>query len=1072
MEQIFTSCDLTVKRTVVLFVVTVISYGILTKNQVYTRVRMTAINDSSLPLHVAIIGSSGYIGSRLLQHLQGKERLTVVGYDRIFRGQASYEISIRDLQSFGAVIYLGGLTGRLMCRDRPADVEQENVVDISNLAKRMLPSQLLIFASTSAIAEGSGSIPFNEDSPVKPHLFDSYVASLWRRENTLRELSTASKAVPQMVGLRFGTVVGLSSSQRIDLAHMALVCQAFLGGKLSLTHPEANRAFLWMEDLLRAVGVLLKHPEKAQEFDLFHLQSFSANIANIASAIGSRSGAYIHTSDHLIKEDSQGFTLNNTKFSHAFDFIFEGNQNQIISQLIDDVPRMCLGRGSRVDNHSVPCVVCGSHVMDTVLDLHSQPLANDFRTEAEKSMHCDRYPLRLVRCPKCHHTQLSYIVNRTYMHSQYQYQSDTSQGLKNYFEWLTEKVCGESEKINGTVLEIACNDGTQLNPFAKRGWRTFGVDPVNNLAKIARTQGHTVYTGFWGVDTFPQLPLPESLDAIIAQNVLDHVEKPVDFLRACTARMSLRTKLYIQTSQCNMYETGQFDTVYHGHVSFFTAHSFRKIAELVHLRIINFEMTPIHGRSCIVTFQRTNPSNISFPTTREKENTASLEFVLQKERSLGMIKSWFYVKYESQAQAMRQWIVHQLATLHSQGHTIVAYGAASKGMVLLHFLLEMPNRSWDISYVVDDTLLKQNTFCPGTTIPVRPTSELSKHIPTRPLTILIFAWSFWDEVSKKILQATVDKGITNTFVILPFPRQQLIKLDSKLNSTLAQNPYAPLPWPSIFPVPRRSVVLISHFFNEEFLLTFWIRHHAPMFDLAILIDYNSTDRSLDIIRREAPSTWRIVSSRNSQFTARQVDEEVMDYEKLYPNAWKIALNTPEFLVHPNLRTMLAETEHVSNVMALRFRSVIMSGNDSIPLQRFTSLLKQRSHYVYNAASEDERQGITSYSRYVHRYPDAQYGGGRHEIMNSVWNWAPVGFIAKYQFSPWPEILQRKLQIRTRIPPSDFAAAQGTQHNTNAESLEQQKQKIREMPQNDMRDVIAESEELAMIHRLWKECIDP
>ena len=1067
-EQLFGSSGLKAKPVIVLFVVVVIVYSILTRTQV---VKLTAINAPSPSVHVAIIGSSGYIGSRLLRHLQGKEKVTVVGYDRIFKGQASYEIPTRDLQSFQAVIYLGGLTGRVMCRDRPADIEQENIVDISTMAKRMLPSQLLIFASTSAIAEGSGSTPFSEDSPVQHHLFDSYVASLLRRENTLRELSISSKTIPQMVGLRFGTVIGLSSSQRIDLAHMALICQAFLGGQLSVTHPEANRALLWMEDLLRAVHVLLRHSEKAKRFDLFHLQSFSANIANIASAIGSRTSAYIHTSDHPIKDDSRGFTLNVTKFSTTFDFVFEGKQNEMISQLMDDVPRMCLGRESRIDNRSVPCVVCGSHVMETVLDLHTQPLANDFRTEAEKSMQCSRHPLRLVRCPQCHHTQLSYIVNRTYLFSHYLYQSGTSQSLKTYFEWLAGKVSDESEKGNGTVLEIACNDGTQLNQFAKRGWKTFGVDPASNLAEIARKQGHTVFTGFWGVDAFLQLPVPDSLDAIIAQNVLAHVEKPVDFLRACAARMSQRTKLYIQTSQCEMYDTGQFDTVYHEHVSFFTAHSFRKIADLADLRIINFEITPIHGRSCLVTFQRLDPSATAFRTARQKENTRSLESALEKERSLGMIDPWFYVKYQSQAQKMRQWIAHQLTVLHSQGHTIVAYGAAAKGMVLLHFLLEMPNRLWNISYVVDDAPLKQNTFCPGTTIPVRPTAELSKHAPTRPLTIIIFAWNFWDEISKKILQETVSKGISNTFVILPFPHQQLIKLDAKSNSILARNPYAHVPWPWIFPTPRRLVVLIAHFFSEEVLLPFWIRHHASMFDLAILIDYNSTDRSLEIIRREAPQSWRVVSSRNNQFAAIKVDEEVMDYEKLYPTAWKISLNIPEFLVHPNLRSMLSEPENAGDVMALCFRSIIMTGNDSIPFQRFTSLLKQRSQYVYNAASADELHGVTSYSRFIHRYQYAQYSNGRHSILNSVWKWAPIGFIAKYQYTPWPEILQRKLQIRTRIPADDFIVGRGVQHNTDASQLELRKQKVREMPQNDLQSFVAGSEELAMIHRVWKEVID-
>jgi nucleoside-diphosphate-sugar epimerase/2-polyprenyl-3-methyl-5-hydroxy-6-metoxy-1,4-benzoquinol methylase len=1058
-----------IKRTVVILSLTILlicSTLVREARHNTNQLNINRINSLLFPLNIAIIGSSGYIGSRLLNHLKGEKGWNVIGFDRIYPGQASYQIPTKVLRRFQVVIYLGGLTDGVMCRDHPADVKRENVDDIKKLAKRMLSSQLLIFASTSAIAEGSGSTPFSEDSPVQSELFDSYVSSLFDRENTLRNLSIMSTMIPQMIGLRFGIVIGLSPKQRIDLVHMALVCQVFLNGKLPITHPESNRALLSMEDLLQAVTVLIKNSKKAEHFDIFHLQSFSASISNIANAIAFHSGGHIHPSDHPVKEDSPGFSLNATKFSTTFNFVFKENQDQIISRLIDDVPRFCLGSKSLVDNNSIPCVVCGSRVMHTVLDLHSQPLANDFRTRVEESKKCKRFPLRLVRCPICHHTQLSTVVDRKYLFSHYLYQSGTSQTSRKYFEWLAEKVVGENPKINGTVLEIACNDGSQLNEFSKRGWNTYGVDPAKNLVELARAQNHTVYNGFWGTDEFSDLPSPDSLNVIIAQNVLAHVENPVEFLRACVARMSMETTLYIQTSQYEMYETAQFDTVYHEHISFFTAHSFRKIADLVGLRIINFEITPIHGRSCLVTFRRMDP----FLTIRQKENAPSLALAFQKEQDLGMTESWFYIKYQAQALVMRQWIVRQLDTLSKQGHTIIAYGAAAKGMVLLHSLLEIGSQSWNFAYVIDDAPLKQNTFCPGTTIPVRPTSELSKHDVTKPLTILVFAWNFWEEIYKKILTETVDKGINHVFVILPFPHQQLIKLNSGSDLLLSQNAYKPLPWPTVFR-PHRSVILISHFFNEEFLLPFWIRHHAPMFDLAILIDYNSNDRSLEIIRREAPSSWRIVTSRNSQFIAHLTDQEVMDYERMYPDAWKIALTTTEFLVHQNLRNYLAEIEQSNDIQAFRFRSVWMSGNDSIPFQRLTNLLKQRTMYFCDPIGSKMCHGESPYSRFLHRYPAIVYKSGRHELDNFAWHWAPIGFIAKFTFTPWPEILNRKLQIRSRMPASEFALGNGIHHNVGVEDLQLTKKNLPHMPNFDLRDLNTTTEDLVMVHRLWKEITD-
>ncbi|CAF1341414.1 unnamed protein product [Adineta steineri] len=516
-----------------------------------------------------------------------------------------------------------------------------------------------------------------------------------------------------------------------------------------------------------------------------------------------------------------------------------------------------------------------------------------------------------------------------------------------------------------------------------------------------------------------------------------------------------------------MYETGQFDTVYHEHISFFTAHSFRKIADIAGLKIVNFEIIPIHGRSCLVTFQRTEISSTSLNTVFQKKDAPSLSLAIQKERNLGVTETWFYVKYQAQAEAMRRWLLHQLTTVHSQGHTIVAYGAAAKGMVLLHFLLGSPNRSWNISYVIDDAPLKQNTYCPGTSIPVFPTTHLSKHNSSKPLTIIVFAWNFWDEISKKIRKETVDNGIKTVFIILPFPHQQLVKLEPNTNVILTQNTHRSLPWPSLIFSVRRPVLLISHFFNEEILLPFWIRHHAPMFDMAILIDYNSTDRSLEIIRREAPYTWKIVPSHNAQFAADRVDVEVQEYEKMYPAAWKIALNTPEFLVHSDLRQALAGIERSSSIMALRFHSILMSGNDSIPLQRFTSLLKQRSQYLCKTSKSD----TLFTSRYIHRYSSAQYTVGRHSISGSVWEWSPVGFIAKFQYTPWPEIINRKLQIRARIPASDFSRGWGFHHNINVTQLSEKKTSIERLVQCDLRHYDAINDELMMIHRLWKEVVD-
>jgi nucleoside-diphosphate-sugar epimerase len=155
----------------------------------------------------------------------------------------------------------------------------------------MQSHQLLVFASTGALAEGSGDKPFSENDSLSPHLFDLYTESMMNREKTLRELSTSSIKSPIMAGFRFGTVIGVSPSQRLDLVHCALVCSAFTSGVLTLQHSESHRAVLYLDDLVRALHAVASMPPRTQRFNVFNLQSFSGSIAYFANEVASQTGA-------------------------------------------------------------------------------------------------------------------------------------------------------------------------------------------------------------------------------------------------------------------------------------------------------------------------------------------------------------------------------------------------------------------------------------------------------------------------------------------------------------------------------------------------------------------------------------------------------------------------------------------------------------------------------------------------------------------------------------------------------------------------------------------------------------
>ena len=88
--------------------------------------------------------------------------------------------------------------------------------------------------------------------------------------------------------------------------------------------------------------------------------------------------------------------------------------------------------------------------------------------------------------------------------------------------------------------------------------------------------------------------------------------------------------------------------------------------------------------------------------------------------------------------------------------------------------------------------------------------------------------------------------------------------------------------------------IITHFYNEEHLLPWWLNHHKKYFDFGVLIDYGSTDRSVEICKQICPN-WQVLPSGNQYFDAAQCDYEVMFIERQI-TGWRIVLTITEFLV--------------------------------------------------------------------------------------------------------------------------------------------------------------------------------
>jgi len=215
------------------------------------------------------------------------------------------------------------------------------------------------------------------------------------------------------------------------------------------------------------------------------------------------------------------------------------------------------------------CLCCGSDKLKLTLDFNEQPMANSFIDDPDDPELT--FPLRLNLCEDCTHLQLSHAVNPDLLFKHYLYVSGTSKTLKEYFDWFVTYAESFFVDKPTTVLDIACNDGTQLDSFKAKGFKTYGVDPAENLYELS-SKNHEVICDYF-TDAHVDTLKAKNIDIINAQNVFAHNSYPVKFLQQCRDIMHDDSLLFVQTSQANMVMNNEFDTIYHEHLSFFNANS-------------------------------------------------------------------------------------------------------------------------------------------------------------------------------------------------------------------------------------------------------------------------------------------------------------------------------------------------------------------------------------------------------------------------------------------------------------------------------------------------------------------
>src|ERR1700693_5112569 len=209
------------------------------------------------------------------------------------------------------------------------------------------------------------------------------------------------------------------------------------------------------------------------------------------------------------------------------------------------------------------CRACGGRNLHKFLDLGQVPLANAFLASLQVPDPEPCYPLEVYFCADCWLVQLLHVVNPEVLFSNYLYRTGTNATIARHNKALSKSVV-ESVPLaaKDLVVEIASNDGSLLGAFREHGVRTLGVEPATNIAALARAAGIDTINEFFDAKVAARIVREHGpAGAVLANNVLAHVDHTSDFLGACRALLSPTGRVVIEAPYlAEMLSRFEYDT--------------------------------------------------------------------------------------------------------------------------------------------------------------------------------------------------------------------------------------------------------------------------------------------------------------------------------------------------------------------------------------------------------------------------------------------------------------------------------------------------------------------------------
>jgi hypothetical protein len=362
-----------------------------------------------------------------------------------------------------------------------------------------------------------------------------------------------------------------------------------------------------------------------------------------------------------------------------------------------------------------------------------------------ESVNCERYPLSVSIDTESGLTVLTDPVDTKLLFDKYLYISGTSlpfiHHCQDMYQYISKfiKICSDD-----LIVDIGGNDGTLLDCFRRQIKETvtfLNIDP-SDVSTLSLNKNIFLIQDYFSEKVVNRIEKRAKI--ITTTNVFQHLVDIDSFVKNIKILLDHDGFWCLEFPYwANSIKTLQFDQIYHEHIYYYNVKPLKQLFESKGLRIFDISEQEIHGGSLRLLI--CNQENNKFIESESVQKFINYE---------SEITEVSYFKWEETVKKHTTNCYQNILNL-SKENEIVGFGAAAKGCVFLNYLgLDYKQ----ISYVIDDTEIKQNKFIPGTGIEILHRDRILKNQPDY---ILILAHNFKEYIIKSLREF----GYTNKFIV-------------------------------------------------------------------------------------------------------------------------------------------------------------------------------------------------------------------------------------------------------------------------------------------------------------------